>query len=485
MVHKILRPRLQLLDQTEAEAIVGEAMSVLERVGVVVENDAAQTLLLEAGAKQRADRMHLSENLVRSALESAPSRIRLFDREGNEALDLGADRLHFDPGSAALYITEMHTRDRRLAQTDDVIRLARLVEGLPHYAAQSTALVPADVAPELADRVRLYLVLRNSRKPIVTGTFTTSGFAPMLAMLTAVRGGAEALADKPLAVFDCCPNPPLRWGELTTQTLLDCARARVPATLLAMPLTGATGPVTLRETIVQHCAENLAGLAIHQLANPGAPVLYGGAPAAFDMRRGTTPMGAIESMMIQVGHVQVGAHLGLPTHAYLVTSDAKGPDYQAGFESGFGAILAALAGINLTSGPGMLDFLLTQSLEKVLLDHDLCAQALRLARGIAAYEDSSALALLAELVGKKSLLGHEHTRKYWRQELSLPSALIDRDSHGDWRARGAHWAHERAQAKLEERLRKHEIEPLPEASAAALEEILRAEGAPTRWSPAD
>jgi len=30
-----------------------------------------------------------------------------------------------------------------------------------------------------------------------------------------------------------------------------------------------------------HAAENLSGLVVHRLAAPGAPVVYGGSPAAF------------------------------------------------------------------------------------------------------------------------------------------------------------------------------------------------------------
>ena len=123
-----------------------------------------------------------------------------------------------------------------------------------------------------------------------------------------------------------------------------------------------------------------------QLARAGAPVIYGGCPIAFDMRLGTTPAGAIESMMMTAAYAQVGKHLKLPTHGYLVLSDSKCLDYQAGFESGMGAVLAVLAGINVVSGPGMLDCVSCQSFEKVLLDHEMCGQALRLARGVARRE---------------------------------------------------------------------------------------------------
>jgi trimethylamine--corrinoid protein Co-methyltransferase len=64
--------------------------------------------------------------------------------------------------------------------------------------------------------------------------------------------------------------------------------------------------------------------------------VWGGSPAAFDMRTGTTPMGAIETMMIDCAYAEVGKTLGLPTHTYLGMSDSKVVDTQSGFESGTG-----------------------------------------------------------------------------------------------------------------------------------------------------
>jgi trimethylamine--corrinoid protein Co-methyltransferase len=456
-----LTPRLQLFATAEIDTIVQQAIAVLEGVGVLVEHAEGRNLLLEHGAQLRGDRLRLSEGMVRRALDTVPGEITLYDRLGEPAMVLGQGRTHFDPGSAALHLLDPVTQRRREVSTADAVALARLVDGLPCYHAQSTAIAPADVPRDVCDRYRLYLALRHATKPVVTGTFVRDGFAPMVAMLAALRGGAEALRAKPLAIFDCCPSPPLIWSDLTCDALLGCARAGIPAQLISMPLAGATAPVTLRECVVQHCAECLSGIALHQLAQPGSPILYGGCPSSFDMRSGTTPIGAMQTAMIDVGYAQVGKHLGLPVQAYMALSDAKVPDYQAGMESGIGAVLAALAGIDLVSGPGILDFILTQSMEKLLLDHEACAQALRLQAGFTTHE-TDILGLFGALVDKGSLLAHPHTRQHWRAELGVASPVLDRGSYGDWELAGGQWAHERAAEQVTKRLakdRKPELEP--------------------------
>lgn len=467
-------PKLEFFTTAEVETIVGESLRVLGTVGVLVENDDATKVLLAGGAEAHDSRIRIPERLVREALETAPSRIAIYDRHGAPAMDLGDSRVHFDPGSAAVNILDGGTRRRRHATTSDLVNLVRLVDALPNYSAQSTAIVPDDVPADLGDRYRIYLALKHGRKPVITGTFRTDGFAPMHAMLAAVRGGADALKEKPLAIFDCCVSPPLKWSDLTAQALVDCARTGVPAEVIPMPLTGATSPVTLRETIVQHCAENLSGVVIHQLAAPGAPFIFGGAPSSFDMRQGTTPMGAMETMLLAAGYAQVGRHLKLPTHGYLCVSDSKAIDYQAGLESGMGALLGALAGINVISGAGMLDFLLTQSLEKIVLDHDACGLALRAVRGIE-NSGADAVSLIAEVSRLGEFLSHDHTRKNWRRELSMPSRMIDRGSYGDWETAGAQTAEDRAKAEVERILAKSAIPPLAAEVDAAVDDIMNRE----------
>jgi trimethylamine--corrinoid protein Co-methyltransferase len=267
-------------------------MTILEEVGVYVENDEALALLDGAGARidKATGRVLIPSSVVEKALETAPGRIRVYDRFGKVAMDLGEDRVHFNPGSAALRVYDFAEQRARTPITADVVAFATLTDALPNYAAQSTGVIPGDVPEMLADRYRLYLGLLFSAKPIVTGTFEKQAFKVMHEMLSAVAGDADRLREQPLAIFDCCPSPPLIWSDLTAQALIDCARTGLPAELVSMPLTGATAPVTLAGAVTQHCAENLSGIAIHQLANPGSPIVYGGSPACFDMRKGTTPM---------------------------------------------------------------------------------------------------------------------------------------------------------------------------------------------------
>lgn len=309
-------PRISFFSPDFVEMIIAEAIDVLMNPGVKVQNLAALSLLSDSGAQVDHDLQiaKIPKTIIHKALDSAPSEFYLYDLIGNPVVHYGTDSIFFNPGSAAITILDSQTQKHRSAGTNDFIKFVKLVETIPQLDAQSTAFVCSDVVEEIGDWYRLYLALNYMRKPIITGAFRKDTWWTMKEMLVTVAGGEAELAAMPIAVFDVCPSPPLLWSDLTCQNLIDCAKAGIPVELVSMPLAGATAPVTIAASVVQHTAESLSGVVIHQLANPGAPIIWGGSPAAFDMRSGTTPMGAAGTWLIDAGYVQVGKSLNLPTH---------------------------------------------------------------------------------------------------------------------------------------------------------------------------
>jgi trimethylamine--corrinoid protein Co-methyltransferase len=440
-----MRPKLQLLDQPLVERILAEAFQLIENPGVRVAPYVYE-LLSSAGARVENGVAHIPEALARRALATAPREFYLYDRDGQPAVHYGGDDVHYDPGSSCLNILDPDTERSRPAQSGDLIRLVQVAEMLPQFSAQSTALVCNDVPAEMGDWYRLLLVLRHSRKPVITGAFSAESLHVMLDLLAIECGNEDALRSRPRAVFDVCPSPPLNWSEFASHNIADLARAGVPAEIVSMPMAGATAPVTLAGAVVQHAAECISGITIHQLASAGAPVVWGGAPAIFDMRSGTTPMGAIETVMLDLACSQAGKRLGLPTHAYLVAGDSKTVDAQAESESGISAVLGALAGINMISGAGMLDFLACHSIEKLVIDAEAIASAQRLIKGIEPGTETLATAMFAKTGLHGDFLKLKETRALFRLEQHFPSDVIDRGAGID----GTSSIGERARHRVEE-----------------------------------
>jgi trimethylamine--corrinoid protein Co-methyltransferase len=436
----------QLFTDKEIKSIIDESVSLLKDPGVRIQNQEVLECLRSFGVD--IDWMnniaHIQEDHVDQSLDSTPKSFYLFDRDGKKSVTYGGDSIAFDPGSTAVSFIDNNLGVQREPVTTDYIKSVKLVEMLPQIDAQSTAMVCADVPKEIGDFYRLYLSLCFMRKPIVTGAFRKDTLWTMFELLKTAADGEQKLRNYPLGIFDICPTPPLTWSDLACQNLIDCARMEVPVQLVSMPLAGATAPVTLAAAIVQHAAESLSGIVIHQAANPGSPIVWGGSPAGFDMRFGTTPMGAPETWLIDLGYIQVGKYLNLPTHAYMGMSDAKLVDAQCGFESMAGVLLAALSGTNMISGAGMLDYETCFSLEKLVIDAETIGMVKRVREGIIFRNSPVGLELIQEMGHKADYIRHPHTRKWFRDEFYLPSDLIDRNAYESWRQTGSKSIYDRA-----------------------------------------
>ena len=468
-------PALQLLSRDEIESIHLASMKLLEEVGVMVYNDEALKLLADAGVEVNFDKKlaYVPQHLVKESLVKAPSTIKLYSRDGKNDRILEGNRITYNPGSGALFILDSRTGKVRRPLSRDLADLVKLTDALEYIQAQSTALTVSDAPEGIVDRYRLYIVLKNSPKAIITGTFTIEGLYDMKRMLEAVVGGEKELARKPMAIFDTCPSAPLKWSELLSQNLIDCAKFRIPAEILPMPQLGATGPATLAGSLVQHNAEFLSGLVMAQLTNPGAPVIYGGSPTTFDQRYLTVRMGAIETMMLGCSYAQIGKYYGLPTHMYLGLSDTKVVDAQCGFESGISITLGALAGINVISGPGMLIFENCQSFEKLVIDNSICGMALRLMDGVRVDAETFSLDAIRKVGPGGHFLAEKHTLEWFRKEQLIPSELIDRQEFKAWKAAGSKDIVKRARETVKKILKEHKPEPLESDVEKGLDNVMK------------
>jgi trimethylamine--corrinoid protein Co-methyltransferase len=263
-------------------------------------------------------------------------------------------------------------------------------------------------------------------------------------MLEMFRQDRADLIAKPMSIFTITATGNFRYGEDSCQNLLDCVEAGIPVEIVPVTLMGLIAPVTLVGALVFHCVDVLTGITMAQIVRPGAPVLFGGAPATFHMKAASSPMAAIEAQHLNVAYVQIAKSMNLPTQAYMALSDGKFLDAQAGGETfssallaaiaGSSALLAAIAGVNSVSGPGMLDFVLTFSLPKLVHDNEVCGQALHFVREIKVLDDLPTGELVHHLMKEDHLITSPHTLEHWPQELYLTDPVIDRLNRETWGA---------------------------------------------------
>jgi trimethylamine--corrinoid protein Co-methyltransferase len=473
------KPSLTILSNEAIEQILDESMDLLEKAGITVEEKETLDILGQMGAEiiKGQSKVKIKRSIVENAVASAPKSLTIFDLDGRECFGFGDGQIHFNPGSAALFLLDARAGEMRKPRVADAAQFSRLAHTLENIEAASTGVVPSDVPEQVSDSIRLYLSCLYTSKPVVTGTFTDKGFAVMRDLLLA-RTGAESLREKPCAIFDVCPTSPLKWSALGCHDLRQCAQNAIPAELISMPLSGALSPMSLMASVVQHAAETLSGIVIHQAWTPGSPIIWGGSPAIFDMRHATSPMGAVETLLVDLADAEIGKTLGLPTQAYLGMSDAKAIDAQAGMETAMTVMLAAAGKVDFVSGPGMINFENCQSPEKLVLDNEICGMAKRFKRGLEPRGKTLGFDAVTAGLEEGSYFTLDDTLRLYKEEAYYPGKIIDRKSLKEEGKVNSNRLVEEAIREVDRRLAAYVQPALSNARLADLKRVMTAALAP-------
>ena len=450
-----MRPTLKVLSDELIRDVLSEAKRIMAETGMEIRGPEMKKRLLDAGLKtdDSGKRILFPADVVDKAIETAPKSFTLFNRDGEPYTEFGGNNVHFVRGSRGLKFFDHRPGEPRLSNSTDFIEYARLCDTLEHVAYLATAFsTNKDIESQVSDAWRLYMTLTTSKKPVVTGAFSEHGVPRMVSMLEMFRSDRADLVTKPMSIFTITATGNFRYGEDSCQNLMDCVEAGIPVEIVPVTLMGLIAPVTLVGSLVFHCVDVLTGITMAQILRPGAPVLFGGAPATFHMKAASSPMAAIEAQHLNVAYVEIAKSLGLPTQAYMALSDGKFLDAQAGGETFSSALLAAIAGVNSVSGPGMLDFVLTFSLPKLVFDNEVCGQALHFVREIRVLDDLPTQNLVDDLMRDDHLITSPHTLEYWPKELYLTDPVIDRENRETWEKAGRKELYQRACDQVERRL---------------------------------
>ena len=446
-------PVFKIIAKPTIDRVIETAFKLLQKPGLKVFNDNALKLFYEAGAEVdfKSRIVKLPRKLVEEAHKTIPSTFTLHNLEGEPEVYLEGNNSYPYPGTLAVHIYDYEQKRIREGHSKDIINCIKVVEQLPYLYVHGLPL-SKDVPEEFTDIYRLSLAFKHCKKPIKAGLFASKKAIPVFKdLLFTVRGGEKEYQQRPFTFTSVNVDPPLMWNDFTTQVLIDLAKSKIPLSLGSMPMSGAAAPVTLIGSLIQHAAEVLSAITLTQIVQPGAPGLYGSSPLIFDVRRMTTPMGAIETLMFASGCAQVAKVLEIPTNLYSGLSDSKVLDIQCGFETGMGTLLGALSGMNLFA-VGMLDFETVQSLEHIVIANEIAGNAQRLMKGIEWTDEDFTTRLWEEVGHAQNFLGTLHTISHFEKEQFNVSEITDRDSDSEWQRKGFKDTAQRAHDRVEDLL---------------------------------
>jgi trimethylamine--corrinoid protein Co-methyltransferase len=337
----------------------------------------------------------------------------------------------------------------------------------------SVGTTPKDVPDEVHGPYHIWANWRNSVKTTDGYNYGAKLSERTLEMLSILRGGKDEMMKTPTLLGYTNPVSPMQLSSELVAGAMIYSRYNQPMLYAPEALAGGTAPVTIAGLLVQQNAEVLSGIMVSQLVRPGAPVLYGTVSAALDMKTGAPALGGPEVGLINVAAAQLARHYNLPCRGTGGNTDSKVNDMQAGYESSTTLMMAALAGMNfIYDAAGSLEGSLTMSLEKIVMDNELCGMITRTLNGISVSDETLAVDEICKAGASASHLGTSLTMAKFRTEHFIPT-LLDRRSRDSWRKDGEKDMQARAREKAKSILREHRPEPVDPDVAAGIEKFLK------------
>jgi len=443
------------------------AMQVIAEVGFQVNSDTALGFFRRAGASVDQERrlVRLPQQRAMELIETAPSEVRLCGQDEKHDILLGGNRVYTGTGGTALYVYHQETGEKRLATLDDLKRIAKLVDGLDNIHLFLLPTYPSELPTERVDVNRFFAALDNTTKHVMGGLFTFDGIQQVTRMAEIIAGSVERLRQRPIISMIACTISPLKMDGEYGDFIVAIAKSGIPVVCPAEPLCGATSPVTLAGNLVIQTVDSLMGVMLTQIVNPGTPVIFGSVSSNTDLRDLKYLAGSVEMGLINAAGAQMAQFYKLPFYATGGMTDSKVLDAQSGYESAITNLLCALAGANfIHDAAGLMEFALTVSYEKYVIDDEILGMVMRAVEGIKVNDDTLAFDLIKEVGPGGNFVTAKHTRRFMRSEHYEPS-LSNRDSREDWEAQGGKTTWERAAEKVRELIATHDYR-LPDLTRA-------------------
>ncbi|MEM8555038.1 MAG: trimethylamine methyltransferase family protein [Pseudomonadota bacterium] len=438
-------PHHRVVSDDQLHHIHATALRVLSDLGIRVLLPEARQLFRSAGAKVDEDTLmvHFDPTMVEENVDRAPRSFTVHAGDPTRNLDVQLGTLLFQPGGAAPHATDL-TRGRRPATLSDFRDLCKLTQAFDVLHMFSALVEPQDVPTHVRhyEQMRGQLTL-SDKVPHVYGRGSPQ-VRDSFELIKIIRG----LSDDD---FRACPwtytvvntNSPRQLDIPMAQALIDFARAGQASIVTPFTLMGAMAPITVAGAMTLSHAEALAGIALTQIAHPGAPVMYGTFTSNVDMKSGAPAFGTPEHFKASALAGQLARHLGLPWRCASGSAANLG-DAQAASETQMGMWGCVLGGATLVKhAAGWLEGGLTVSYEKLVTDVEVLQMVADLCHHTAADEDEIGFDAIAEVEPGGHFFAAGQTMQRYQTEFYEPM-VHDWANFGTWTERGSHDATARA-----------------------------------------
>jgi len=443
-----------LLTQEQVERTHAASLEMLENVGLLVRNEQARGIFARHGCRVDAETqiVRFPPAAVEKYRAMLPPAFTFYGRDPEYDRSLPQDGPVIVTGSSAPNVIDPVTGRERRATSEDIARIAHLIQELPGYDVFSVSTLADDAPPGQFTLARLYPSLKYCLKPVRINTKDMQDIQTILRLLYAIAGGEAAYRVRPFVTHHYCPVvSPLTMDQLSTEAMIYFCEQGLPVYPSIVPNAGLTSPMSMAGTLAQGNAEFLAISVLMQMVREGAPTIYATLPTVADMRTGAYASGGIECGMLHMAFAQMARFYNVPSGGYIGLSNAKVNDAQSGYETGMSSVAGLLGGADLFNMGGLLDALKVFDFAKAVIDDEIALMLKRLKRGLTFNEEELAVGVVAQVKPGGSFMMNPHTTKRMKSE-ALLTRLADREAREAWEKKGSLDTQARAMARVRELL---------------------------------
>lgn len=459
-----------ILSEEGLELIEHNADALLQEIGVEFKDDPEiLDIMRQAGADVKGDRVRYEPGQCRSIVKaSAPREFQQHARNSENTVTLGGSNTVLAPGWGPPFVHDLDN-GRRYGTLEEFQNLIKICHMLPEYHhAGGVICEPVDLPANKRHLDMLASHFRYSDRAVF-GALIGAERAQDSVNMAKIVFGDEFVSNNVCLYSVANSNAPLVWDSAMTGALKTYARNNQAVAVTPWTLAGAMSPTTAAGTLAQVLAEALAGLALVQLVNPGAPCLFGSFASTISMQSGAPTFGSPESAHLVLTAGQLARRLGVPFHTVGALTASKIPDGQAMEEGTWGLMMSVLAGANfINHAGGWLEGGLVHGFEKAVMDADICGKIAAFAQGLDLSEKAQALDAIREVGPGSHFLNSTHTHATFETAFYHPQNA-DVNSYEQWQADGSKDAAQRANIRWKKLLGEYEQPPLDPAIDEALE----------------
>jgi trimethylamine--corrinoid protein Co-methyltransferase len=449
--------RLEFLSPQEVDKLRTHTLDILEHTGIKVNLKKMRDLLADHGCPvdPNSKIVKFPADLVEASLKKAPSEFVVCGADPAVRFPIGPDKRVWAGLGTAFRMLRAEDGSTSAATHADVEKHLILFDHLDNVSCNQMDVWAQDLPMHTIHVEALRTWALNCTKSIGMGAYGVMATSDMMEMVSMVMGGRDRLKERHPFCGIVSIESPLSTTQAQLEGLMILGEHHMPALVSPEAMAGTTAPAPLAGLLLQHNAEIVAHVVMAQVANPGAPVMYGTVSTIADMKSGFPALGSIETGMISAASAQLARSYNLPVRTVAGATESKLLDVQCGFERAQSMLLAAMGGANYITSIGTLESTNLGAHEMAVMDNEIIGRVERALDGIQVNDPLLACQDIQRVGPGGNYLLEPLTLETFKSEHFMPS-VSDRDPMEAWKAGGSKGIVDHAREEVSRILKNHE-----------------------------